>query len=176
MVPLAQGIAGGALRGFVAAAAFTFLLCVQLSIADLLDGVGGRGDFDVRRYVGGVVVVGLFALLLATVVGIVGGALLGTALVPLVNRWPASRASLMAVTGFVFLLAGLAAFPAIPLGSGTVGDLQEALTLKVLPAVLSGLAAAWHVNALHRLRDGIRAGAAPGALRSARPTGAASDG
>lgn len=176
MVPLAHGMSGGALRGFVAAAAFTFLLCVQVSILDLVDAAGGGGSFDVKRYVGGVVVVGLFALLLATVVGIVGGALLGTALVPLVNRWPASRRSLMAGAGLAFLLAGLVAFPAIPLGSGTVSDVQEALSLKVLPAVLTGAAAAWHVGGLHRLRDQLRAGAVPGAPQRARPTGAASDG
>ena len=53
-----------------------------------------------------------------------------------------------------FCAAGLAAFPALPLG-GSAEDLEEVLVLKVLPAVLAAAATAWHVGALRAQVGGV---------------------
>lgn len=178
MITLATGIASGILRGLAAAGIYAALLAAEMVIADLVEGyvlhtTAPSGIDDVAF---GFVLFSLFILFIAGTVGATGGLLLGAALVPVVNRWRGSRRALGWTVAAAATVVGLLAFPTIPLGWGSVGDTEGLLTLKVLPALLAGGAAAGHVTSLHRLRTGdVRGAAVPATVPHAPPTGAASD-
>lgn len=178
MITLATGAAAGLLRGMAAAAVYAALLAVELVIADFIEGhvLHTTAPSGVGDLASGFVLFSIVILFLAGMVGAAGGLVLGAALVPAVNRWTGSRRALGWIVGAAGAMVGLVAFPTIPLGWGQVSGIVEALTLKVLPAVLLGLAAAWHVVSLHRLRTGdVRRAAGPATAPHAPPTGAASD-
>lgn len=177
MIPLATGALGGTLRGLATAGVYTTILCLETAVSDVVKGNVLRtstpvGIDDVLFVL---VVLGVFVAVVSTLVGATGGLVFGTALVPVVNAWTRSGRALAGTTGALFAIAGLVVFPSVPLGSDSIGDLEELLTLKVLPALLAGGAAMWHVVALHDLKErAVSPAAAPGVVPHAPPTGAAS--
>ncbi len=149
-----KGVLTGALRGAAAGVIYGFLLAGAIFGQDL---VGKTTDVVSVPFV---VFLGVYAGLIAGAVGLVGGAAFSALLLPVVRRWPWSTRALVVVAGSMFLVAGLVAFPAIPLGGG-VEDLGELLTLKVLPAVVAGATAVWHVSALRSAQVGGDGGVGP---------------
>lgn len=178
MIPVATGALGGILRGLATAGVYAVILCLEMAVSDFVKGnilhVNAPNGVDDVLFL--LLFLGVFVGMLSVLVGAIGGLVFGMALVPVVNAWTRSRRTLAVITGVVFAVAGLVVFPSIPLGSERVSDLEELLTLKVLPALLAGGAAAWHVVALHRAKEReLSPAAPPAAAPHAPPRGAASD-
>lgn len=159
MNELLHGAAAGALRGGAAAIAYAVVLTLWTIVSDLITTHVTHTTSSRGFGASSVLVVGVFALFaafLALIVGAIGGALLGAALVPVARRWRGSTTALCAgCASLVFGVAALA-FPAVPLGSGVDG-LDELVSLKLIPAALAAAAAGWHVGAL---RSGVSSGRA----------------
>ena len=133
---------------------YGFVLCVVTVLQDLYTTHVEHTTYG--SGVGSLVFAGVFLLyigLFSGGVGLIGGAVLGAALVPLVRSWTRSTPSLAATSAAFAFILGALAFPWVPLGgSASASDVGEILTLKVVPALMSACAAAWHVCALRRGR------------------------
>jgi hypothetical protein len=141
-----DAVSSGALRGLLAGLVYAVALVVFVTVSDAT-----RADLEPMS-AGDVAEAVLFFVPfvagIAVFVGALGGALLGLACLPVTRRlrpWPAAVACGVAVAALC-----TAAFPYVPLGSRP-DDLEEFLTLSLLPGLLAGLAAAWHAFAMSRL-------------------------
>lgn len=144
----AYGAGAGGARGAVTAALYAVLLVLSLVALESADAVppGGEDNYmalspeSLLLYV--LVTINIAAI--AGVVGLVLGALLGLALTPLV-RVMGARPRPLAVTVLVVLAAGgVALLRDVDLGS-TLTRVEQVVLHAVLPSVLAGAAAAWHV-------------------------------
>jgi hypothetical protein len=138
----------GARRGALSGLLYAVCLSVVLTIEDQVG--ASRGEVapqSASDSAAGLAFWIPFFSLVAVPAGAVGGAVLGLICLPAARRLPPAAAA--AACGLMVAVVATVAFPFVPLGHGP-DDLDDFLSLSLLPGVLAGLAAGRHAWAMSR--------------------------